>query len=783
MIIPHLLRKFVTILQLMKKVNSIILILAAACACQQYTVTEHEGYDVLSQRRGPALGYSDVDIMYVDGRAFKDLNRNGQLDVYEDWRQTPQERAKDLVSQMPVEYLSGILTNGHTVNVPGYSSMSVSGILYGGKPFQESGAQPWAVCDRLIKAINDFDTRQILMAHSESPTTSARWNNEVQKLCEAAPFGIPSCNSSDPRNEIKATDEYNAGSGGVCSQWPTPLGLAATFDPAVVADFANTVKKEYRAIGFGTALSPQADLATDPRWRRNPGTFGEDPQLVADLSKAYIDAFQTTDDKDLLIYEGWGHQSLNCMVKHWPAGGAGEGGRDAHISIGKYAVFPGNNLKLGMDTFKAGAFELDGPTGCAAAVMPYYTVSWDQDPSGENVGNSYNRFIIDSLLRRQYGFEGIVCTDWGIVPDYNMDPLTTHGKCYGVEDRTVGERIFKILEAGVDQMGGSVNAEQIMQAYRIWTEKYGEQSARERWEASAERILTGFFRIGIFENPYVDPENADKVLNDPELHAKGEAAQCKSVVMVKNTDNVLPLDEKTKVYVPLRNIPGVYSMTGRQKKAPYVGYSVDTAEVAKRYTIVDTPQEADFAIVAITEPEGGIGYSKADVKSGGNGYLPISLQYSPYTATYARETSIAGGDPAERFTNRSYKGKSITVENHTDINLVRDTKEAMGDKPVVVLLSTTRPVVMEFEPWADAILVAFGVRSAAYLDIVAGAIEPSGLLPMQFPQDMKTVEEQLEDTPHDMVPYLDGNGNRYDFAFGMNWSGVIDDARVKKYKK
>ena len=301
-----------------------VILLAVSCG-QEYTTTQYEGYAVLSQEDGPALGYAsgaDSLIIYVDDHAFKDLNRNGKLDVYEDWRRTPAER---------VEYLSGMLTNGHTVNVPGYASMSVSGILYNGKPFQESGAQPWAVCDKLIKAINDFDTRQILMAHSESPTTSARWNNEVQKLCEAAPFGIPSCNSSDPRNEIKATDEYNAGSGGVCSQWPTPLGLAATFDPAVVADFANTVKKEYRAIGFGTALSPQADLATDPRWRRNPGTFGEDPQLVADLSKAYIDAFQTTDDKDLQIYEGWGHQSLNCMVKHWPAGGAGEGGRDAHL--------------------------------------------------------------------------------------------------------------------------------------------------------------------------------------------------------------------------------------------------------------------------------------------------------------------------------------------------------------------------------------------------------------------------------------------------------------------
>ncbi|MBQ2257088.1 MAG: glycoside hydrolase family 3 C-terminal domain-containing protein [Lachnospiraceae bacterium] len=123
------------------------------------------------------------------------------------------------------------------------------------------------------------------------------------------------------------------------------------------------------------------------------------------------------------------------------------------------------------------------------------------------------------------------------------------------------------------------------------------------------------------------------------------------------------------------------------------------------------------------------------------------------------------------------------MENQTDLALVKETKAAMGDKPVVVLLSTTRPVVMEFEPWADAILVAFGVRSAAYLDIVTGSKEPYGLLPMQFPIDMNTVEEQFEDTPHDMIPYLDACGNRYDFAFGMNWSGVIDDARVKKYKK
>lgn len=759
------------------------LLLAVGCSKQEYKITECEGVSFLTQKRGPKLGYCDVDILYVDGNAFKDHNRNGKLDIYEDWRKTPAERAADLVAQMPVQYLSGLMTNGHTVNVPGYSSMSVSGILYNGKPFQESGAESWAVCDRLVEAIEKFDTRQILLAHSESPSTTARWNNEVQRLCEAQPFGIPSCNSSDPRNEIKATDEYNAGSGGVCSQWPTPLGLAATFDPAVVEDFARTVKREYRATGFGTALSPQADLATDPRWRRNPGTFGEDPQLVADMSKAYIDVFQTTDNRKLRIDGGWGYESVNCMVKHWPAGGAGEGGRDAHLSIGKYAVFPGNNLVLGMDTFRKGAFELDGATKCAAAVMPYYTVSFDQDPSGENVGNSYNAYIIDSLLRKQYGFDGIVCTDWGIVPDYNMDPLTTRGKCYGVENLSIGERIFKIVEAGVDQMGGSVYADWVVEAYKLWAAKYGEQSARERWEASARRILTGFFRIGIFENPYVCPANAEEVLNDADAYARGELAQRKSVVMVKNENGVLPMAKRAKVYVPVRLIPGVYSMTGRQKRAPYEGYSVDLEVVGGHFEIVDNPDDADFALVAITEPEGGIGYSKADVTNGGNGYMPISLQYSPYTAEYAREVSIGGGDPAENFTNRGYKDKSISAENYTDLELVKSTKALMGDKPVVVLLSTTRPVVMEFEPWADAVLVAFGVRSAAFMDIVAGDFEPQGLLPMQFPADMRTVEEQFEDTPHDMRPYLDKCGNLYDFAFGLDWKGVINDARVKRYRK
>lgn len=686
----------------------------------------------------PELGYTSVPLIRQGGHAFKDLNRNGALDPYEDWRLSPQERAADLASQLPPAYLSGLMTNGHTVNVPGISSMSVSGITYGGKPYQESGAEPSDICDRLHDALVNFDTRQVLLAHSDGPETIARWNNKVQALCESLPFGIPCANSTDPRNEIKATDEYNAGSGGVCSQWPTPLGLAATFDTAVLVSFAGAVKREYRALGFRTALSPQADLATDPRWRRVPGTFGENPELVKAMASAYVRAMQP---------------EVNCIIKHWPGGGTGEGGRDAHLSIGKYGVFPGGRLKTHMD-----AFCLD-----AAGVMPYYTVSYGQDPSGENVGNSYSSYIINSLLRKQYAYGGIVCTDWGITPDYNGDPLTTGGKCYGVEELTVGERIFKALEAGVDEFGGSVKGAEIMAAWDLWCAKYGAASARQRWEHSARKILESFFRTGLFENPYVDVEEAGKVLSDPEAAARGEEAQRRSIVMVKNHAAALPIATGSKVYVPLRLIPGVYSMTGRLKKEAYVGYSVDTAEVAKHYTLVQDPAEADFALVAITEPEGGIGYKDGQ-------YMPISLQYSPYTATAARPVSIAG--------DRSYRGRHVEVENATDLALVQETRKWMGTKPVVVLLQATRPVVMEFEPWADAILVAFGVRSKAFLEIVSGAFQPAGRLPMQFPADMDTVEQQMEDVPQDMQPWRDKDGHLYDFGFGMNWKGVIAPAQM-----
>ena len=729
-------------------------LLLAACG-PKWHETEADGYRLITQRGGATLGVSSAPIIEDHGYAFKDLNRNGELDIYEDWRRPAPIRAKDLASQLSIEEIAGLM-------------------LYSGHQ-----AIPAAeITDAQRKFLQEDNLRAVLMTTVASPEIAARWNNNVQAFVEGLGHGIPANNSSDPRNETQATAEFNLGSGGRISLWPTTLGLAATFDPEIVRQFGSVASAEYRALGIATALSPQIDLATEPRWSRFNGTFGEDPDLDVDMARAYVDGFQTTDGAP----DGWGRESVNAMIKHWPSGGPEEGGRDAHYNYGKYAVYPGGNIETHLRPFTEGAMHLEGGTGSATAVMPYYTISYGIDPSGKNVGNSYNRYIITDLLRGRFGYDGVVCTDWNITYD-NRAIEAFDGKCWGVEELTVAERHYEVIKAGVDQFGGNNDKGPVLEAYRMWVEEFGEESARARFEQSAVRLLMNSFRTGLFENPYTDPAAATAIVGNPDFMQQGYDAQLKSVVMIKNHDKALPKQERLKVYVPKRLFParaGMFGMGGTS--AERWDYPVAQELVEKYYEWVDDPAQADFALVMIQGPQSGSGYDVADRNKGGNGYVPISLQYTDYKATYARAKSIAGGDRLEKSDNRSYKDKTVKTPNYSDLKLVIDTKKAMGDKPVVVVVALGRPAVPEFEPYADAILVTMGVQNQAVLELVSGKVEPSGLLPMQLPADMRTVEEQFEDVPRDMRCWTDADGNSYDFAFGLNWNGVIDDARVAKYK-
>lgn len=476
------------------------------------------------------------------------------------------------------------------------------------------------------------------------------------------------------------------------------------------------------------------------------------------------------------------------MVKHWPSGGPEEGGRDGHWAFGKYAVYPGGNFETHLKPFTEGAFKLDGKTNMASAVMPYYTISYNQATDGTNLSNGFSKYIITDLLREKYGYEGVICTDWMITHNEGTTPNEFNGKPWGVEDKTVAERHYIILMAGCDQFGGNNEVAPVLEAYNMGVKEHGEAFMRTRFEQSAVRLLLNIFRLGLFENSYLDPAESAKLVGNPDFMKIGYDAQIKSVVMLKNKNNTLPITERKTVFIPQMLTPAIKNWWGNWAHTTF-GYPVNMEIVKKYYNVTDKPEDADFAIVFVNSPyrniDGG-GYDIEDRKAGGNGYIPISLQYGIYTAKNARSKSIAAGDPVidPEIKDRSYNGKSVIATNYSDLNAILATKGQIGEKPVIVVANITRPMIFkEFEKYADAIITRYSIGEQAVMDIISGKYEPSGLLPIQMPANMETVEVQHEDTPFDMDCHIDTEGNVYDFAFGLNWKGVIKDARTEKYNK
>lgn len=721
-------------------------------------------------KNGPTIGVHSRNVIRQDGLVFRDLEGTGELLPYEDWRLDADTRAADLAGRMSVREMAGLMMySGHQM-VPGVS-FGPFRYTYGGKPFAESGAAPYDLTDQQKTFLREDGVRHVLLMRFADGETAVRWSNEMQSFVEALPHGIPIAFSSDPRHSASsAAAEFKSQAQDV-SKWPEGLAMAATFDEALCRRFGQVVAKEYRALGITVALHPQVDLGTEPRWMRIEDTFGAHPQLVTDFGRAYCDGLQTTEGSET----GWGGDSVCAMAKHWPGGGPCEGGRDAHYPFGRYAVYPSGNLDKHLKPFLEGAFNLEGPTKKVGAVMPYYTVSWGVDTKdGENVGNSYSHYIINDLLREKYGYDGIICTDWGITGDPNPEIDSFGSRCFGVEHLTEAERHLRIIENGVDQFGGNSDIGPILEAFDLGCQKHGEGWMLRRFRQSARRLLRNMFLCGLFDNPYLAAEESHRVVGCEEHLREGFEAQLRSLVMLKNKD-ALPLAKKTKVYVPDRHIDARKNFF-RTMDPPMDIPGADREAVETCFTWAETPEEADAALVFVESPLSD-GYSKE------TGYRPVMLQYRPYTANNAREVSIAGGDPREDSPNRSYRGKSNTCANESDLDLVINMKEKMGDKPVIVVVRMHNPMVMaELEPYVDAILVDFGVSCQAACQVVSGR-EPQGLLPVQLPADMEAVEAQSEDAPFDIAPYTDTQGHTYDFGYGLNWTGVISDERTRRYKK
>jgi beta-glucosidase len=453
----------------------------------------------------------EVQMIPGEGISFRDLNKNGRLDPYEDSRRPVDERVEDLLSQMTLQEKAGMMF--HTM----------IGLNADGTLIEETS--PWTqvttsdmVLNRLMNHFNLFGsakTRQL-----------AEWHNRIQKLAEGTRLGIPVTVSSDPRHSF-SNNPGAAMMGGDFSQWPEQIGLGAIADPEVVEVFGDIARQEYLAVGIRTALHPMADLATEPRWCRTNGTFGEDATLSASLTAAYIRGFQGGEI---------GPESVACMTKHFPGGGPQKDGEDAHFTYGKDQVYPGDNFDYHLIPFEA-AFEAG-----TSQIMPYYG-----RPLGtelEEVGFAYNRQVITGLLREKYGFDGIVCSDWTLLTDFEVDgQVLMHARAWGVEHLDKFERAKKILDAGCDQFGGEACPEVIVELVAR-----GEVS-EERIDESIRRLLREKFLMGLFDNPYVDPEAAEEIVGKKEFMEAGELAQRKSIVLLKNADELLPLKGTPNIYI------------------------------------------------------------------------------------------------------------------------------------------------------------------------------------------------------------------------------------------
>lgn len=476
-----------------------------------------------------------------NGVSFRDLNKNGKLDVYEDPRQPIVARVDDLLGQMSLDEKAGMLfINGSVVNADGSIEARAGGFGFGG------------VAATLINdhRMNHFNLWQIPDAQ-----TVAIWQNNLQRFAEQTRLGIPVSIASDPRNHFSQNIFSMAATD--FSQWCETLGFAAISDPELVRQFADIVRREYLAVGIRVALHPQIDLATEPRWARISGTFGEDAHLTAVLARAYIEGFQGTT---------LGPHSVACMTKHFPGGGPQNEGLDPHFEFHKGQVYPGKNFDYHLIPFEA-AFAAQ-----TAAIMPYYGVPIDQ--TDENVAMSFNKTIITGLLRKKYQYDGVVCTDWGLITDAHMGDAVWPARAWGVEHLSEVERVWKALDAGVDQFGGESRPElvvELVQKGRV---------SQERLDASVRRLLRLKFQLGLFDNPFVDEAQVPLVFGQPASVAASTASQERAMTLLKNDEHLLPLQGRPKVFP--KNI------------AP--------TEVARYAEVVATPEEADIAILRLNTP-------------------------------------------------------------------------------------------------------------------------------------------------------------------------------------
>ncbi len=642
----------------------------------------------------PVLVAMKTPTLRVGKLSFKDLNKNNKLDKYEDWRLPVGARIKDLVSQMTLEEKVGFMLISTTRM--GGDQVFNNGVQGGGGPrpkitegFNEEDLvqntnmftrkpldAPNMSAAGTTKGVSQFHLRHFILRASASPEIMAKWSNNLQELCESTRLGIPAIVASNPRNHV-TTDASVGLSVGLTafSKWPGELGLAAMRDFDLTRKFAETAAAEWRSVGLRKGYMYMADLATEPRWGRVEGTFGEDADLASKMITQIVLGFQGNK---------LSNTSVAMTTKHFPGGGPQVDGQDSHFDWGKFAHYPGGMFDYHVKPFKAAI------AAGTSAIMPYYSA-----PKGkefEEVGFSYNKAMIGDLLQGKLGFQGIINSDTGPI---EMMP-------WGVEKLSIQERYQKALTAGVDIFSGAADPTTLIDVV-----KKGLVS-EARIDQSVSKLLKEKFELGLFENPYVNVEEAVKTVGNKEAVAAADLALRKSIVLLRNDEKRLPLPKKTKVYFE------TYFQSGRNageaikvSKPEYPGLE-----------FVSTKEEADVVLLWLVPTAGGLFSSQGS---------KIDLNLS---------------------------------KNRIDVNHVN---EVLNAKPTVLAINYTNPWVIEEidKGKATSIIATFGTTQEALLDIVTGAYKPTGKMPFTTPLNQAAVEANKSDVPG----HMEGAGYGL-FAFG-----------------
>lgn len=628
----------------------------------------------------PILGFRSAQILKIGSLQFKDLNKNGKLDAYEDWRLPYNVRANDLLSKMSVEEKVGfmLISSTRMQNDWSFEAPKSKGSI--GSGFNEEDLVqsmnmftkkqlpvPMMMAAGTTKGVTQFHLRHFILRANVSAKMMAEWSNNLQALCEKDGLGIPAIIASNPRNHITKDASIGLSVGTTTfSTWPGELGLSATRDLKLIRTFAETARLEWAAVGLRKGYMYMADLSTEPRWQRVEGTFGENADWVAKMMHEIVVGFQGTKLSST---------SVALTTKHFPGGGAGVGGQDPHFDWGKFEHFPGKMFQNNLIPFKAAI------KAGTSSIMPYYSVPLDT--KYEKIAYAYNKPVITGLLRDSLGFQGIINSDTGPI---EMMP-------WGAEDLTIQQRYKRTLEAGVNLYSGTADPTQLLE-----TVKSGMVDIK-LVDNSVYRLLMEKFELGLFENPYVDVDYATKIVGSTSLQEKADLAMRKSIVLLRNENNFLPVVSKTKVYFES------YFQKRGEKSASTV---IDGSKLSANVQLVNSPEEADIILVWITPG------SKSLFDADGS---PLFLSLS---------------------------------KNAVDINYIN---QLTAKKPTILAVNYTNPWVID-EIYNEqskgnikAVIATFGTKPEALLDIVIGKFNPTGKMPFTTPVSEEQAQKQLSDVP------------------------------------